>query len=130
MASDSAHDESVFIVDLTLDQTMAEGTVIFCGRDCGLQVGWGIEAGLRKVEFGEDFASAELVQRLAGKLFQRQAQHDETDVAVFGARAGGGGEWDAKSLMNQFILIIGGLEELDVGRQARGVCQEHTEGDL
>ena len=67
---------------------MAEGAVIFRGRDFRLQFGWRIEAGMRKIEFGEDLTLAELVQRLAGKLFQRLAQQDEADITVFGAGTG------------------------------------------
>ncbi len=130
MAGDSAHDGGIFIVDLALNQAMAEGAVIFCGRDCGLQVGWRVEAGVRKIEFGEDFTLAELVQRLAGKLFQRLAQQDEANVTVFGARAGLGGKRDAERMVEQFVLIMGGLKELDIGRQAGGVRQKHAERDL
>ncbi len=97
MAGYSAHDESVFIVDFTLNQAMAESAVIFRGRDCRFQVGWRVEAGMRKIEFGEDLTLAELVQRLAGKLFQRLAEQDEADIAVFGARTGIGGERDRRA---------------------------------
>ncbi len=65
MASYSAHDESVFVVDFTPDQAMAEGAVVFRRRDFRLQVGWRIEAGMRQIEFGEDLTLAELVQRLS-----------------------------------------------------------------
>ena len=130
MASYSAHDECVFIVDLTLDQAMAEGAVIFRGRDCRLQAGWRVEAGMSEIQFGEDLTPAELVQRLAGKLFQRLAEQDEADIAVFGVRAGIGSERDTESLLEQFILIMGGLEQLDIGGQAGGVCQKHPERDL
>ena len=68
------------------------------GGIVGFQVGWRVEAGMRKIEFGEDLTLAELVQRLAGKLFQRLAQQDKADIAVFGAGAGSGGERDMESL--------------------------------
>src|SRR6476661_463746 len=97
---------------------MAENAVIFCGRDGRFQVCRRVEAGVRKIEFGEDLTPAELVQRLARELFQRLAQQDEADVTVFGAGTGRGGEWDAESLLEQLVLIMGGLEQLDVGRQA------------
>src|SRR6185312_7829671 len=94
MSGYPAHDGGVFIVDLALNEAMAEGTVIFGRRDCEFQVGWRIEAGMRKIEFGEDLTLAELAQGLAGKLFQRMTQQDEADVTVFGTRTGRGGERD------------------------------------
>ena len=71
MAGDTAHDGGVFIVDLALNQPMAESAVIFGGRDCGFHVGWRVEAGMRKIEFSKDLTLADSVQRLAGKLFNR-----------------------------------------------------------
>src|SRR5436305_959133 len=118
MRSDSAHDEGVFVVDLTLNDAMAEGVVIFSCRYYGLYFSWRVEAGMGKVEFGKDLTLAELVQRLARKLFQRLAEQDKADVTVFRAGAGVGGERDLEGLLKQLVLIMGGLEELDVGRQA------------
>ena len=66
MAGYSAHDRSVFVVDFALDQAMAECSVVFRRWDFRLQFGWRIEAGMRKIEFGEDLTLAELVQGLAG----------------------------------------------------------------
>src|SRR5579864_1690908 len=130
MAGNATHDRSVFIVDFALDQTMTERSVIFRGRDCCFLVGWRVKAGVRKVEFGKDLTPAELVQRLAGKLFQRFAQQNEADVTVFGSGTGRGHKRDLESLTQQLVLIMGGLEQLDVGRQARGVRQKHAERDL
>ena len=113
-----AHNGSVLIVDLTLNQSMAENAVIFCGRDGRFQVCRRVEAGLRKIECGEDLTPAKLVQSLAGKLFQRLTQQDEADITVFRTRARCGGEWDAESLLEQIVLIMGGLKQLDVGGQA------------
>ena len=78
---------------------MAEGAVIFRWWDFRLQFGRRVKAGVRKIEFGEDLTLAELVQGLAGKLFQCLAQQDEADVTVFGTGTGIGGEGDAESLL-------------------------------
>ena len=40
----------------------------------------------------EDFPAAENVQGLLGEAFKSDAKNDESDVAVFGARAGVGGK--------------------------------------
>jgi hypothetical protein len=61
MSSYSAHHEGIFIVDLTLNQAMAEGTVIFSGRDCGFQAGWRVKARMAEIEFGKDLTPAELI---------------------------------------------------------------------
>jgi len=110
MSSDPAHDKSVFVVDLALNEAMAEGAVIFRGRDCWFFVGWRVKAGVRKVEFGEDLTLAELVQRLAGEPFQCLTQQNEADVTVFGARAGIGRKGYLESLTQQLVLVMGGLE--------------------
>src|SRR5438270_11523352 len=85
MSGDATHHGSVFIVDLTLNDAMAESAVIFSWWECGFPSGWRVEAGVCKAEFGENLTLAELVQRLAGKLFQRLAEQDKADIAVFGA---------------------------------------------
>src|SRR5689334_23595930 len=115
MAGYAAHQGSVFIVDLTLNQAMAESAVVFRGRDCEFQAGWRVETGGRKVEFGIDLTLAKLVQRLAGELFQSLAQQDKADVTVFGTRTGCGRERDLEGLLEQFVLIMGRLKELDIG---------------
>ena len=94
MSSNSAHDGSVFVIDLALNQAMAEGAVIFRGRDYEFLAGRRVKAGMAEIEFGEDLTPAELVQRLAGKLLQRFTQKDKADIAVFGAGAGIGCERD------------------------------------
>src|SRR5579864_1607746 len=127
MAGNATHDRSVFIVDFALDQTMTERSVIFRGRDCWFLVGWRVKAGIGKVELGKDLTPAELVQRLAEKLFQRFAQQNEADITVFGAGTGICGERHFNGLLEQLVLIMGGLEKLDVGGQARGMGQKHTE---
>jgi hypothetical protein len=35
-----------------------------------------------------------------------------------------------EGLPEQFVLIMGGLEQLDIGRQSRGMRQKHAERDL
>ena len=127
MAGHPAHHGSVLIIDLTLDQAMAESAVIFRGRDCGSELSRRIEAGLAEIKSGEDLTLAELVQRLSGQPFQCLAEQDKADVTIFGARTGCGSERDAKSLAKQFVLIMGGLEELDIGGQAGGMGQKHAE---
>src|ERR1051326_971577 len=130
MTGDSAHDGSIFVIDLTLNQTMAEGAVVFSRWDCEFLVGLRVETGMRKAEFGKDLTLAELVQRLAGKLFHRLPQQDEADVTVFGTRAGIGGKGDAKGLREQLVLIMRGLKELDIGGQSGRMRQKHAKCDF
>ena len=52
-------------------------------------------------------------------------------MSLYSAREPGAavsGTW--RACLNQFVLIMGGLEQLDVGGQAGRVRQEHAEGDL
>jgi len=121
MAGYSSHDGGIFIVDFTLNQALAEGAVVFRGRDCEFQAGCRVEAGERKAESGKDLMLAKLVQRLAGELFQRLAQQDKANVTVFGTRTGCGGERDLEGLLEQFVPIMGRLKELDIGGQPGGV---------
>src|SRR5260221_14739374 len=88
-----------------------------------------VETGLRQIDFGEDLTLTELVQRLPGKLLQCFTQQNESDVAVFGVCAWGGSERDLKRLTQQIVFTMGGLEQLDIGRQAGRVGQKHAERD-
>ena len=45
------------------------------------------------MEKPEDFALAEHVEGFVGEAFEDDAENDEADVAVFGARTGGGGKF-------------------------------------
>ena len=65
-----------------------------------------------------------------GQPFEGLSQQDKTDVTVYGAAPGGGCQWDLEGLAKQPILMVGGLEESDVGRQAGRVRQQHAHGDL
>jgi hypothetical protein len=99
MASDSAHHGGVFVIDLALNETMAEGAVTLCrGNPTPEWVrGW-LEPGWKKFEPLEYFSLTELVQRLAGDFFQRLTEQDEANVAVFGVSTGIGGQRDGQRL--------------------------------
>ncbi len=47
---------------------------------------------MRHAQRTEDFALAKHVERFIGQPFKGDAENNKADVAVFGARAGSGGE--------------------------------------
>src|SRR5438270_9716825 len=112
MAGDSAHDEGVFVIDLALNYAVAEGLVIFGGGDERLPILRRAEGHAGEAERGKDLALAEAVERLAGETLQDFAQQDEADIAILGAGSRLGSERHLKGLLDQFIFIMGGLEEL------------------
>ena len=130
MAGDSAHDEGVFVIDLALNHAVAERLVIFGWGDERLPILRRAEGHARETERGKDLALAEAVERLAGEALQSFAQQDEADIAILGAGSRLGSERHLKGLLDQFIFIMGGLEELDISRQAGGVGQQHADSDL
>ena len=57
-------------------------------------------------EGAEDFALAENVERLSGNAFEGGAQEDESDIAVFGAGAGIGGEGSGEGGAQQVLSRV------------------------
>jgi hypothetical protein len=98
MASNSAENGGVFIVDFALNKAVAKSMVIFSGWDERFPIYRWIEDSMRKSEFGEDLSLAKLVQRLARELLDDFSQQDEADVAVFGAGSRIGGQRDLQRL--------------------------------
>ena len=62
-----------------------------------------IESGVRHPQRTEYLALAETVKALVGYTLQRNRQNDESDVAVFGFRAGISCQWSSERHRQQFI---------------------------
>ena len=89
-----------------------------------------VERGVEHPQWAEDFALAENVERFSGDAFESCAQHDESDVAVLGVRAGIGREGSGEGGSQQVFARARFEEQLLVGGQAGGVGEEHAEGDV
>ena len=88
MSGNAAERARVFVLHLALNDAAAEGAIVGCRRDAILQGGRGIEGRARHAQRAKDFALAKCVKRFVGQAFEDDAENDEADVAVFGARAG------------------------------------------
>ena len=85
---------------------------------------------MRHAERTEDFALAEGVERFVGEAFEDDAQNNEADVAVFGARSGSGFERSGKGGMQKLCASLGAQEEFFVGGQAGAVGEQHAHSDF
>ena len=115
---------------LALNDAEAEAAIVGGWRDRVLQSVCGIEGRVRHAQRSEDFALAERVERFVGEAFERDAENNEADVAVFGAGAGGGGERRGESGSQNRFASLGTQEKLFVSRQAGAVCEQHAHGDV
>jgi len=75
-----------FVLHFALNDAVAERAIVGGWRDSVFQGGRGLEGCLSHAERTENFALAECVERFVGQAFEDDAQNDEADVAVFGAR--------------------------------------------
>lgn len=130
MAGDSAEEAGVFILHFALDDAMTEGAVVGGRGNGDLPGGRRIEKRVRHAEGAEDFTLAEAVERFVGDAFQSDAENDEADVAVLSAGAGIGGERGSECCGQEFSASFGAKEQFFVRREARGVSQQHPEGDV
>src|SRR5882724_2715793 len=96
VAGDAAHNEGVLIVDLALDHAIANLLTIRCRHDLSLQLLFRLETGRVHLQALEYVESAKTVERRTGELLQCLSQQNESDVTVFGARSGVGGERDLR----------------------------------
>src|SRR5262245_58877241 len=118
MAGHPAHDRSVFVIDLPTNYAMTESGVILSWRcQDAPRVPGGSEED-HELERMEYLADAELIQRLPGNMLERLSQQNKANVAVFGPGPRNGGERNRQRLLDQLLLIMGGLEQFDVGWQA------------
>ena len=100
------------------------------GRDATLFAGcaaaW-IESGVSHAERAEDFSLAEDIEGFVGQALEGHAEDDESDVTVFGAHAGGGGQCSGEGGLEKFVASLGSQVELFVGGQAGGVRQQFAQ---
>src|SRR6185437_996981 len=88
MASYSSHHPGVFIVDFTLDDAMTENLIVLSRRNLFSLIRAWIEGHGLQAEWCKDLLTAKGVQSGFCDPFQGFAQQDESDVAIFGMRAG------------------------------------------
>src|SRR6185369_3650241 len=89
VSGDTVQDGSVLIMDFTLHHVVPKSVTLGGRNDASAKRGWWIEAGVGEAERVKDLALAESVERFTGEFFERVAEDDETDVAVFGTGPGG-----------------------------------------
>src|SRR5208283_1844181 len=88
MSCDSAHHVSVLVIHLALNNSLAEGPVIFRRWNRGLPFRRRIETCVRHAQQRKDLLPCKKIQRqisLAGQYF---AEQNESDVAVLSASTG------------------------------------------
>lgn len=130
VSSDTAEDESIFVLDFALDDAMAERAIVDGGRNFRAHLGGRVERRAGHGERAENFALAEGVEGFLCDASEGFAEDDESDVAVFGLGSGIGGEWHSDGGAEQIIVGLGFEEKFLVGRKSGGVSEKLAEGDV
>ena len=87
MSRDSAHHAGVFILHLTLNDSLAEAPIVCGRRDLRFPCLRRIEHRSAHSHPRKDFPLTKLVERFSGDSFEGDPEQNETDVAVLGVRA-------------------------------------------
>ena|SRR5205085_12067246 len=95
----SAHYAGVFVVDLSLDNAFSKSLVIGGRRDKRLQRCRRIERNVQHSYRPENFTLAKTIERSFSNSLQRQSDHYETYVTVFGVSARIILEWNLQGLL-------------------------------
>ena len=106
LSCDTAHYISVFVVDFALNDSLAKRPVIFGRRDCGFHSAGGRNRVCVIPKGGEDLLSREQIECQPGLPREHFSQEDEPDVAILGARAGGGDQARGERSANQFLARL------------------------
>ena len=130
VSGDSSENAGVFVLNFTLDDAVAESLVIGGGWDIGAEFRRRFESSVSQGQWAEDFALTETVERFIGQALHGDAEEDESDVAVFDVRAGVIGKRHGKGGCEKFVASAGAEKKFLVGGEARGMSQQHAEGDF
>lgn len=132
----ATEDEGVFVLNYALNDSLAEGAVgislslIGGRRNFCTHVRRGVERGVGHCQWPEDFALAETIERFSVDAFERRAQDDESDVAIFGSGAGIVGEGSDEGGAQEFVAQVRLEEKFFVSGQTRGMGQQHAESNV
>ena len=88
MGGDTAHCGSVFIVDFTVYEVIAQVGAVFSGRNAVFEMGWWTVPGVVHFERFEYALFDEVIQTVAADGFEDFTQGEEAQVAVHGVCAG------------------------------------------
>src|SRR5579872_2453685 len=88
MTPDAAHDPSVLVVDLAMDEALAEGFVLFGWSNSRANAARWVEKRRIHAEWGKKLALGEGRKRFAGERFDDLAKKDEAEVGVNNLLAG------------------------------------------
>ena len=119
----------IFVLHFSLNTAVAEGGVLFCGRDGWPDLRRRAEAGGSHAEGFVDFAVCPGLQGVTGADFEGFAEQDETGIGVFGAGSWLGFERNLQAGLHEFERRGKGAEELDVAGKAGAVGQQMAELD-
>src|SRR5437867_151342 len=116
MSGYASQDTGVLVIDFSLDDAVAEGAVIDCGRNRGTpRRGW-IESSVRHSQWAEHLTLTETVKRFISNALERNSKNDKTDVTVYGLGAGIRCQRRCEGRIQQLIFRRGSPEQLFVYR--------------
>src|SRR5580658_1360341 len=87
MPRDPAEHAGILILHFTLNDAVAEGLIVSSCWNLRADFGWRVERSVRPLPRCKDFPLAERGERFVGETFESNAEQDESNVAVVGARS-------------------------------------------
>src|SRR5438445_3163180 len=117
----------VLVIDFSLNDAVAEGAVIDCGRNRRTPCRGRIESCVCHTQRAEDLALAETVKRFISNALQRYPKNDESDIAVGGLGAWIRRQWRCEGRIQQLSFCWSSWEQLFVCRQSERMGQQHVQ---
>ena len=142
MWGNSAENEGILILHFALDDPTPKSAwtdksvrptgICFVGGGWNLWTEFpgGIECRARHRQRSKNFSLAEGVECFASQAFERNAEDNESDVAVFGASVRISVERNRKGGAQEFVAGVSAKKQLFVRRQAGRVRQQHAKRDF
>ena len=114
VTSCSVEQKGMFILNFTLDASLAEEFVLFCWRNLGPEMRVGAIPGSCHSKREKDFAADPGRQLFAKDGFESFAQQDESGVGVFGAGSRFGFYWQLEAASEDSVGGICGVKERNI----------------
>src|ERR1700722_5777030 len=126
MAGRTTQDETVFVLNFSLDDSPAKGCVLFGWRDRRSPISRRTKASAGHAEGSKPLACTEGLQSFAGDCLKRLAEQNKSRVGVLGTASRRSFERQTEAGVQQLPPIRRAREESGVAGQARSMRQQHA----
>jgi len=127
MSGYAAKHARIFILHFALNEPVPKVTILSRWRNRLFQSWSGIERRTAHAERAKNFALAKDIEGLVGEPLEGKPEQDESDVAVFGARSGGGSQRSGECRLQYGVPRFAVQKKLFVSRQAGAMGEQHVQ---